>query len=384
MTDTDAVERLTSAVLAAAQRAVDRGQWDEASDLARQVLDVVPDDAAALALLAAVEARGRGALDQGRRYLTVLFSDVVGSTALSERLDPEDYFTVVGAYREAVREVVALHDGHVDQFQGDGVVAYFGFPVAAEDDQVRAVEAGLDIVLAVREAGRRIGVDLAARVGVHVGRTVMTNSELGARDRSTAIGFATNVAARIQGLAEPGTVVVSETAVEAISPWFELEPVGPQHLRGVTDDVGVFRVYEPRARSTMRDDRLGVQLVARTGERQRIDAAWRAAAGGGDGSVRRVLVITGEPGIGKSRLARYAMDLAREDGGGVIEINCGRDFRHVGLGAVRRGIEKALELGTTSAPGQTRAALEARARITGLPLRRCPGAGRAAGRCGAR
>ncbi len=163
MADLSGVERLAGAVLAAAQRAVDHGQWDEASQLAHQVLEVIPDDPAALALLAAVEARGLGALDQGRRYLTVLFADVVGSTPLSERLDPEDYFGVVAAYREAVREMVARHDGHVDQFQGDGVVAYFGFPVAAEDDQVRAVEAGLDIVLAVRDAGRRIGVDLAAR-----------------------------------------------------------------------------------------------------------------------------------------------------------------------------------------------------------------------------
>nr|MBA2624463.1 AAA family ATPase [Acidimicrobiia bacterium] len=369
MTDTSAVGRLASAVLAAAQRAVDRGQWDDASELARQVLDVLPGDPTAQSLLAAVEARGRGALDQGRRYLTVLFSDVVGSTALSERLDPEDYFGVVAAYREAVREVVALHDGHVDQFQGDGVVAYFGFPVAAEDDQVRAVEAGLDIVLAVREAGRRIGVELEARVGVHVGRTVMTNSELGARDRSTAIGFATNVAARIQGLAEPGTVVVSETAVEAISPYFELKLVGARHLRGVSEDVRVFRVFEPRARSTMRDDRLGVLLVGRRDERRRIDDAWRAVRGEGEGEDPRVVLITGEPGIGKSRLARYAMDLARQDGGSVIEINCGRDFRHVGLGAVRRGIEKALELGSTPRSGQTRAALEARGRLFGLAER---------------
>jgi class 3 adenylate cyclase len=132
VSDPSGVERLAAAVLAAAQRAVDQGQWDDASQLARQLLDVIPDDPAALALLAAVETRGRGALDQGRRYLTVLFADVVGSTSLSERLDPEDYFGVVAAYREAVREVVARHDGHVDQFQGDGVVAYFGFPVAAE------------------------------------------------------------------------------------------------------------------------------------------------------------------------------------------------------------------------------------------------------------
>src|SRR5437773_6212183 len=109
---------------------MDRGQWDDAAEVARHVLEVVPGDPAAAALLATAEARGRqGSTDQGRRYLTVLFSDVVGSTPLSERLDPEDYLAVMAAYREVVRDVLARHDGHIDQFQGDGVVAYFGFPV---------------------------------------------------------------------------------------------------------------------------------------------------------------------------------------------------------------------------------------------------------------
>ena len=142
----------------------------------------MPGEPQAAALLATAAAHGRqGAADQGRRYLTVLFSDVVGSTPLSERLDAEDYFAVIAAYRDVVREVIARHGGILDQFQGDGVLAYFGFPIAGEDDQVRAVEAGLDIVRAVPEAGARLGVDLQSRVGVHTGQTILTTSTLGLR-----------------------------------------------------------------------------------------------------------------------------------------------------------------------------------------------------------
>ena len=130
----------------------------------------------------------------------MLFSDVVGSTSLSERLDPEDYFAVINAYREVVRDVIGRHDGHVDQFQGDGVVAYFGYPVAGEDDQVRAVEAGSDIVRrGARSVSTRSASTSSRASGCTSGRTVMTSSELGARDRSTAIGFATNVAAQDPG-----------------------------------------------------------------------------------------------------------------------------------------------------------------------------------------
>ena len=365
MNEGSSVDRLADAVLRSAQRAMEKGDWTEASELARQVLEVVPENPTAASMLVTAEAGGRlGASDQGRRYLTVLFSDVVGSTSLSERLDPEDYLAVIAAYREAVREVVAHHGGHVDQFQGDGVVAYFGFPIAGEDDSVRAVEAGLDIVRAVPKAGAKIGVDLGARVGVHVGRTVMTSSNLGVRDRDTAVGFATNVAARIQGLASTGTVVVSETVVDFIAPYFELAPIGPHQLRGVSDDVSVFTVREPRTRSTMGDDRLRAPLVGRREERERIDLAWQAARDGGEAS--RLLVIAGEPGIGKSRLARFAIERAHDDQANVIEINCGRDFRHVGLGAIRRGIEKALDLGRGPTPVGIQSALQARAEVIGL------------------
>ena len=156
-------------------------------------------------LVATARSEGRaGSVEQGRRYLTVLFADMVGSTPLSERLDLEEYLEVLTAYRERVRRVVEEFDGHVDQYQGDGVVAYFGFPHAAEDDPIRAVEAGLEIVRRVPETGRSIGADMAARVGVHTGPIVVTSSQLGRATATPRSASPPTSPARIQGLAETG------------------------------------------------------------------------------------------------------------------------------------------------------------------------------------
>lgn len=243
----DELDLLIATVTEAAQRAVERADWEEAARLAQRLVEVRPEDPVARELLVTARQQGRGgSIEQGRRYLTVLFSDLVGSTALSERLDLEEYLEVLTAYRECVRRVVEQYDGHVDQYQGDGVVAYFGFPTAAEDDPIRAVEAGLEIVRCVPEAGAALAVDLGARIGVHTGPIVVTSSQLGARDRNTAVGFATNVAARIQGLAAPGEVVVSEAMVEVIAPHFEVDALGEQALKGVSDDMRVFVVGRDR------------------------------------------------------------------------------------------------------------------------------------------
>ncbi|MDP1819047.1 MAG: adenylate/guanylate cyclase domain-containing protein [Acidimicrobiales bacterium] len=367
MADQGRTDRLAAAVRSAARRALDRGEWDEAAALARELLVDDPDDAVAAGILDAADHRGAtGDTGQGRRFLTVLFSDVVGSTPLSQRLDPEDYLVAIAAYQDVVRTAVAAHGGYLEQFQGDGVVAYFGYPVADEDDQIRAVEAGLEIVQRVGLAEEHAGVELAARVGIHLGRTVLTSPGFGTRHRSAAIGFAANVAARLQGIAKPGTVVVSEAVAEAASQYFELEPLGTPELRGVDEEMRVFEVRSLRARSTTADHRLATPLVDRVAERAAIDGAWAAAVARSD-SERRILLM-GDPGMGKSRLARYATDLARIDAANLIEINCGRGLRHVGLGAVRSGLEKALGLppGVTGASPAVSAAIRERAELVGL------------------
>ncbi len=359
------LDLLITTVTEAARRAVERGDWAEAGRLAERLLEVRPDDPAARELLVIARRDGRGgSVEQGRRHLTVLFADLVGSTALSERLDLEEYLEVLTTYRECVRQVVEEFDGHVDQYQGDGVVAYFGFPQAAEDDPIRAVEAGLEIVRRVPDAGAALAVDLGARIGVHTGPIVVTSSQLGARDRDTAVGFATNVAARIQGLAAPGEVVVSEAMVEVIAPHFELDPLGERSLKGVSEEMNVFVVGNPRTRSTVADDRHGAPLVGRERERGRLDVAWSATVE--EGPDARVVTLTGDPGIGKSRLVRAAVDRASAEGGLVVEVNCGRDFRHVGMGAMRRAVEKSLALGNDPDPEAVVAALRGRADALGL------------------
>ncbi len=365
MAGDERLERLTSAIREAAQRALDRAHWDDAADLARELLEVDPNDRMASGMLQFALARGRtGDAEQGRRFLTVMFSDLVGSTPLSEQLDPEDYLAAIAAYQEVVRSAIGVRHGHIEQFQGDGVVAYFGYPTAGEDDQVQAIEAGLEIVRLVAVAGRDIGVELASRVGIHVGRAILTAPSLGARHQSAAIGFAANVAARIQGATRPGTVAVSEAVADFASPYFDLVNIGTPELKGVTDQVKVFEVRGPRARSTLADARLTAPLVDRHQERAAIDRAWRAACDGTDDD--RLVLLVGEPGIGKSRLVRYAIERIDGPEANLLEINCGRGLRYVGLGATRESISKALGLPVPVDPVGARAAIDARAAMVGL------------------
>ena len=152
--------------------------------------------------------------------------------------------------------------------------------------------------------------------------------------------------------------------VEVIAPHFELDALGEQALKGVSDDMRAFVVKSPRTRSTASDDRFAAPLVGRDVERRRLADAWSATVEGGDGE--RVVSVTGDPGIGKSRLVRAAVDRALADGGVVVEVNCGRDFRHVGVGAIRRAVERSLALGNDPAPDVVADALRERTDLLGL------------------
>src|SRR5262245_2462387 len=153
-------------------------------------------------------ARPRAAAREAeRRQLTVLFCDLVGSTALSAQLDPEDYRTVVQQYQQICMEVIQRHDGYLAQYLGDGLLVYFGYPIAHEDDARRAVRTGLEIVEAIKRQARRQPIQV--RIGIHTGLVVVGEIGAGSRTEQLALGETPNVAARLQGLAEPNTVVVS-------------------------------------------------------------------------------------------------------------------------------------------------------------------------------
>src|SRR5271157_5018300 len=168
-----------------------------------------------------------------RRQLTVMFCDLVGSTALSKRLDPEDMREVIRAYQDACSGAIARYDGFVAKFMGDGILAYFGFPRAHEDDAARAVHAGLEISVVVAGLQTRAREKLAVRIGVATGLVVVGDIVgQGPAQEQAVVGDTPNLAARLQGLARPGSVVIAESTRRLLGGAFELKPLGPQTLKG--------------------------------------------------------------------------------------------------------------------------------------------------------
>jgi predicted ATPase/class 3 adenylate cyclase len=239
-----------------------------------------------------------------RRQLTVLFCDLVGSTELAAGLDPEDMGQVIRAYQQRCTGLVRRWDGRVARYLGDGVLAYFGWPRAHEDDAERAVRAGLELVENVARLGTPGGGQLTARVGIATG-LVMVGELIGdgAAQEETVVGETPNLAARLQALAEPGAVVVAASTRRLLGGLFALEDLGPQRLKGFAEPLAAFRVEgeggaEGRFEA-LRGRRL-TPLVGREHELAILLERWSWAKEG-DG---QVMLLSGEPGIGKSRLVQ--------------------------------------------------------------------------------
>jgi class 3 adenylate cyclase/predicted ATPase len=239
-----------------------------------------------------------------RRQLTVLFCDLVGSTELSARLDPEDMAGVIRNYHSCCSQTIESWGGHVAKYMGDGVLAYFGWPQAHEDEAERAVRAGLTIVKAVGELATPVGVSLAARVGIATG-LVMVGELIGegAAQEQAVVGETPNLAARLQALADVGKVVISQATRRLVGSLFELADLGPQRLKGFAEPLVAFRVEgEGRAEGrfeALHGERL-TPLIGREHELGILLERWSWARDG-DG---QVVLLSGEPGIGKSRLTR--------------------------------------------------------------------------------
>ena len=237
-----------------------------------------------------------------RRQLTVMFCDLVGSTALSTRLDPEDMREVIAAYQKCVSETVRRFGGFVAKYMGDGVLVYFGYPGAHEHDAERAVQAGLALVEAVGKLNTAAGVPSQVRVGIATGLVVVGDLiGEGAAQEQAVIGETPNLAARLQTLAEPGAVIIADSTRRLIGDLFELSGLDLANLKGFAEPVLAWRVVgEGRAESrfeALHGTRLA-ELVGRDEELHLILSRWRQAKEG-DG---QVVLICGEPGIGKSRL----------------------------------------------------------------------------------
>src|SRR6516165_7146683 len=236
-----------------------------------------------------------------RRHLTVMFCDLVGSTALSSRLDPEEYREVIGAYHHAVAKIIAEADGFVSRYMGDGVLVYFGYPQAHEDDAERAVRAGLACIEAVGRLDVK-SVELQARVGIATGLVVVGDliGEGSAQEQSV-LGETPNLAARLQALAEPETVVIAAGTRRLLGDLFEYRDLGGVEVKGIAAPVAAWQVLRPSAVASRFEALRGSVLTPLIGREEEIDLLLRrwARAQTGDG---QVVLISGEPGIGKSRI----------------------------------------------------------------------------------
>ncbi len=236
-----------------------------------------------------------------RRQLTVMFCDLVGSTALAARLDPEDLREVISAYHRAVAEIVAGFDGFVAKYMGDGVLVYFGYPRAHEDDAEQAVRAGLGVIDAVGRLDVK-SVELQARVGIATGLVVVGDliGEGSAQEQSV-VGETPNLAARLQALAEPDAVVISAGTRRLVGDLFEYRDLGTVEVKGIAGPVPAWQVLRASAVASRFEALRGSALTQLVGRDEEIDLLLRrwARAKTGDG---QVVLVSGEPGLGKSRI----------------------------------------------------------------------------------
>jgi class 3 adenylate cyclase len=246
-----------------------------------------------------------------RRQLTVMFCDLVGSTELSGRMDAEDYREVVRAYQSACTDIIQRYDGHVAQLLGDGLLVYFGYPVAHEDDARRSVHAGLEILNAIETLNIGLeqskGIRLAIRLGIHTGLVVVGEMGGQGRQEQLALGEVPNIASRIQGLAEPDTLVISEATSRLTQGYFDCQKLGEQHLRGVSQSIHIYQVFRESGAQSRLDivsTRGLTPLVGREQEVGLLVERWEQAREGQG----QVVLLSGEGGIGKSRLIQVLKD----------------------------------------------------------------------------
>jgi class 3 adenylate cyclase len=241
-----------------------------------------------------------------RRQVTVMFSDLVGSTALAARMDPEDLREVISAYQKCIAETVRRFDGFVAKYMGDGVLVYFGYPQAHEDDAERAVRAGLELVQGV--GGLKSGVSLQTRVGIATGLVVVGDLiGSGAAQEQAVVGETPNVAARLQSVAEPNTIVIAESTRKLLGNLFELEDLGAKEVKGIAETVRAWAALRASSVESRFEALHGIGLTALVGREEELELLLRrwSKAKTGEG---QVVLLSGEAGIGKSRLTASLME----------------------------------------------------------------------------
>jgi class 3 adenylate cyclase len=241
-----------------------------------------------------------------RRQVTVMFSDLVGSTALSARMDPEDLREVISAYQKCIAETVRRFDGFVAKYMGDGVLVYFGYPQAHEDDAERAVRAGLELIAGVNAL--KASAPLQTRVGIATGLVVVGDLiGSGAAQEQAVVGETPNIAARLQGVAEPNAVVIAESTRRLLGNLFDLHDLSAPDLKGIGSPVRAWAVLRPASIESRFEALHASRLTELVGREEEIELLLRrwSKARKGEG---QVVLLSCEPGIGKSRLTATLLE----------------------------------------------------------------------------
>jgi predicted ATPase/class 3 adenylate cyclase len=294
-----------------------------------------------------------------RRQLTVMFCDLVGSSALSVRLDPEDLRAVIGAYHACIAEVIARNEGVIARYMGDGVLAYFGYPQAHEDDAEQATRAGLALVDAVANLRTDIGTELQVRVGIATGTVVVGDliGEGAAKERAV-IGETPNLAARLQAFAEPGTVLISESTHRLTEGHFEYRSLGPVALKGWAEPVPAWQVLGTSGVESRFEAQHKTRLTPLIGRDEEIELLlrrWRYVTQA-EGSV---VVLTGEPGIGKSHIAQALQERLQAEPHIRLRYFCSAHHTNSALYPFIGQLERAARFERSDSPAEKLAKLEA-------------------------
>ena len=257
-----------------------------------------------------------------RRHLTVMFCDLADSTELSGQLDPEDLRDVIAAYQSAAASVIEKWNGYIARYMGDGILVYFGYPRAHEDDPERAVHAGLDIVARIKALKVRPGLDLHVRIGVATGLVVAGDLiGSGASEERVVLGVTPNLAARLQGLAEYDSVVISDGTHRLVGGFFDYEDLGRQNLKGIAAPENAWRVTAISQTTSRFEATTEAGLSALVGRQEEIgllQGRWRQAKSG-EG---QVVMLSGEAGVGKSRIVEAFMRSVEDEDQARITLSC--------------------------------------------------------------
>jgi class 3 adenylate cyclase/predicted ATPase len=306
-----------------------------------------------------------------RRQLTVMFCDLVDSTKLSSQLDPEEYRDVVRAYQKVCAEVITRFDGYIAQLLGDGLLVYFGYPYAHEDDAQRAVRTSLGILDALGECNKGLqqakDVQLAIHMGIHTGLVVVGAMGDGGRQEQLALGETPNIAARIQGLAAPNTVAISAATARLVQGHFVCQDLGAQTLRGVSQPLKVYRVLGAsgvHSRLDIASARGLTPLVGREQEVGLLLERWNQVKE----KRGQVVLLTGEGGIGKSRLVHVLKDAVAREPHTRWECRSFSSFQNTALYPLTEPLQRAFHWQQDATPEAKLATLEQALRPYRLPV----------------